>query len=106
MQALILIFSLFFRTWSTVNYTNRLKGLQIEVEKAGASLGTILELETRLDQIEEQNSQKPGNSQNSRNSQKFREEMSRLQSLYRASFDPWVDTVSLKLIRTTEMEEL
>lgn len=100
------------KSWCTVNYTNKIKALQIDIEKAGSSLGTVLELEGRLETIDAQNSD-PKFDVNlnvgecgRRGSRYWTEEMSKLHNHYRSVFDQWVEHIVLKSVTTTELEEL
>jgi hypothetical protein len=103
------------KIWCTTNYTNQIKELRIDIEKAGASLGTILELEGRLESIfDAQYSTSDVNKQsldlNFNNIQNgiryWNEKMASLHNEYRNLFDQWVENIGLKPILTTELEEL
>lgn len=98
------------RAWYISTSTKQLRAIQLAVEKAGSSLRTLLEMESRLEKIDAQAFKSQiaaiNEEHNFKDSNYFIREMEKLQLKYKSYVDHWSDAVWLKPVRTTDLEEL
>lgn len=82
-----------------------LRNLQSSIDKAGACLEKILELEGRLEQMECQVNKHLSNSPGSGIAY-WKAEMEALRTFYRGCLDDWCENVVLKPVSESKLEEV